>query len=241
MFSLAIVDAQTGTLVRTLTPGDALTRDLIGDGYRLQVTPLDGADFSASQVRGVVVTLDDAGGSQQQHSTFITPFRVALDENTGRGGALLKIEAVNGAGTTILGSAQTQALEIVNHEGWSSDVYTLQGTSLIADDGSSLADTGVRDADHRESSPTAGSDGLWNGHSGSGYLDMGSQVGDAAYFDVTVESAGTYQLDVRYAASGSATTSRPMAVRWTARLRACSASPVPATAAPAGRPGIMRR
>ena len=114
MFSLAIVDAQTGTLVRTLTPGDALTRDLIGDGYRLQVTPLDGADFSASQVRGVVVTLDDAGGSQQQHSTFITPFRVALDENTGRGGALLKIEAVNGAGTTILGSAQTQALEIVN-------------------------------------------------------------------------------------------------------------------------------
>ncbi|WP_353981913.1 carbohydrate-binding protein [Salinicola endophyticus] len=213
MFSLAIVDAQSGTLVRTLAPGDAVTRELIGDGYRLQVTPLDGADFSASQVRGVVVTLDDAGGNQQQHSTFITPYRVALDEDTGRGGALLKIEAVNGAGTTILGSAQTQALEIVNDEGWSSDVYTLQGTSLIADDGSSLADTGVRDADHRESSPAAGSDGLWNGHSGSGYLDMGSQVGDAAYFDVTVETAGIYQLDVRYAVSGSATTSRPMAVK----------------------------
>ena len=41
-------------------------------------------------------------------------------------------------------------------------------------------------------------DGLWNGYSGTGYLDMGGQSGDEATFDVTVAAAGDYTFVFRY-------------------------------------------
>jgi len=129
-----------------------------------------------------------------------------------RGLTHLMLAALDENGQLLTGSEQSVDIEIVNTEGWSGDVFTLQGESLMPDDGASAADTVIRDANNLETSVAAGDDGLWDGSSGAGYLDMGGQVGDAAYFEVDVETAGTYQLDVRYAESGASGASRPMAV-----------------------------
>nr|WP_242495824.1 carbohydrate-binding protein [Salinicola tamaricis] len=84
-------------------------------------------------------------------------------------------------------------------------VASIEGETMGHDDGNSPADTVVRDASHPESDPAAGSDGLWGDYSGSGYLDMGEQAGDAATFQVSVVQAGTYELVVRYANGASDT------------------------------------
>ncbi len=50
--------------------------------------------------------------------------------------------------------------------------------------------------------------GLRPGYEGTGYLDTGNDIGDAASFSLTAPGAGTYQLTVRYANGGA--TDRPM-------------------------------
>ena len=51
-------------------------------------------------------------------------------------------------------------------------------------------------------------DGLWDGFTGAGYMDMGGNSGDAVQFTVDAPSAGTYTLAFRYSNGG--TTARPM-------------------------------
>ncbi|MGM8933218.1 carbohydrate-binding protein [Salinicola halophyticus] len=212
MFTLSIIDAQTGDTVETLVQGAAITRDFIGDNYRLEVTPIDSSGFLASDVAGVALTLTDSAGAASEMVSTESPYRFTLASDLDRGLTNLMLDALDDNGQLLAGSEQSVDIEIVNAEGWSGDVFTLQGESLTPDDGTSAADTVIRSPSNPETSAAAGPDGLWNGSSGPGYLDMGGQVGDAAYFEVEVETAGTYQLDVRYAASGAAGASRPMAV-----------------------------
>ncbi|AMJ62924.1 carbohydrate-binding protein [Bosea sp. PAMC 26642] len=55
------------------------------------------------------------------------------------------------------------------------------------------------------------SDGLWDGFTGTGYLDMGAQIGDAASFKVTAPTAGTYTFTFRFSNGGGAPNGdRPM-------------------------------
>ncbi len=56
---------------------------------------------------------------------------------------------------------------------------------------------------------TYDSSGLWHNYTGTGYLDLGNDIGDAGRFQVTVDEAGIYQLTVRYALGATA---RPMNV-----------------------------
>ncbi|MCB5176049.1 carbohydrate-binding protein, partial [Microvirga lenta] len=59
----------------------------------------------------------------------------------------------------------------------------------------------------------ANSDGLWDGFTGAGYLDMGAQVGDAATFTVNAPEAGTYTFTFRYSNGGGGTNGdRPMSL-----------------------------
>lgn len=46
---------------------------------------------------------------------------------------------------------------------------------------------------------TYDANGLWAGYTGSGYLDMGDDIGDLARTTLTVPDAGTYQITLRYA------------------------------------------
>lgn len=55
-------------------------------------------------------------------------------------------------------------------------------------------------------------DGLWDGFTGSGYMDMGAQAGDAVEFAIDVPAAGLYTLTFRYANGGGANGPRPMAL-----------------------------
>ncbi|SHE86800.1 delta endotoxin [Modicisalibacter ilicicola DSM 19980] len=89
-------------------------------------------------------------------------------------------------------------------------LFEIQGEALTIDDTEPTPDTQVRDASNPETNPGAGADGLWDGYTGSGYLDMGSEAGDAASFEVTVEEAGTYTLSVRYANGSTTQADRPM-------------------------------
>lgn len=86
--------------------------------------------------------------------------------------------------------------------------FAIEGEALTIVDAD--GDTQVRDADNPETNTAAGPDGLWNGFSGSGYLDMGADAGDAAEFQVSVDEAGTYTLEVRYTNAGTNGADRPM-------------------------------
>ena len=55
--------------------------------------------------------------------------------------------------------------------------------------------------------------GLWDGATGTGYMDMGAQIGDAASFTVNAPSAGTYTFSFRYSNGGGAPNGdRPMSL-----------------------------
>ncbi|WJH38415.1 carbohydrate-binding protein (plasmid) [Aliirhizobium terrae] len=98
---------------------------------------------------------------------------------------------------------------------------TIEGETFTITDieanASTPADTVYRTPTNKEPNANAGnsgpgqtfdSNGLRPGYEGTGYLDMGGEVGDKAGFNVTVEQAGTYQLTIRYANGGA--TDRPM-------------------------------
>ena len=105
---------------------------------------------------------------------------------------------------------EATATEVVGFDGGGTPAFdfTIEGEALTIVDADN--DTQVRDADNLETNSAAGADGLWDGFSGTGYLDMGSDIGDAGAFDVVVDEAGTYTLTVRYANAGSNGADRPM-------------------------------
>ncbi|WP_306131742.1 carbohydrate-binding protein [Roseivivax marinus] len=57
--------------------------------------------------------------------------------------------------------------------------------------------------------PQRGPDNLWDNFEGDGYLDMGTNIGDAVQFEIDAPQAGTYTFTIRYGNGG--TTDRPMA------------------------------
>ncbi|GHC72866.1 carbohydrate-binding protein [Limoniibacter endophyticus] len=94
------------------------------------------------------------------------------------------------------------------------ETFTVSDVEATA---STPADTVPRTPENKEPNANTGNsgpgqifdaDGLRPGYEGSGYLDMGNDIGDQAGFNITVEEAGTYQLTVRYANGGDA--NRPM-------------------------------
>ncbi|MFD2437880.1 putative Ig domain-containing protein [Modicisalibacter luteus] len=54
-------------------------------------------------------------------------------------------------------------------------LFEIEGEALTIDDTEPTPDTVVRDADNPETNQGAGADGLWDGFSGTGYLDMGAK------------------------------------------------------------------
>jgi hypothetical protein len=97
---------------------------------------------------------------------------------------------------------------------------TIKETQLEARDGSiSIFDTTpgsnnaglTRPRDPLDPEPAGGArgpDGLWDGFTGAGYLDMGLNAGDAFAFDVNAPANGIYTLTFRHANTGN----RPMNV-----------------------------
>lgn len=68
--------------------------------------------------------------------------------------------------------------------------------------------TQVRDSTNPEPNGAGKIDGLWPGFNGTGYLDLGGDVGDA--FSFTVPEAGDYVLDFRFNQGSGFTPTRPM-------------------------------
>ncbi|ERL53218.1 carbohydrate-binding protein [Halomonas huangheensis] len=93
--------------------------------------------------------------------------------------------------------------------------FVIEGEALTIDDTDNIGDTldtQVRDPSNPETNTATGADGLWDGFTGTGYLDMGGDAGDAGSFEVSVDEAGTYSLTVRYANGDGAGAARPMNV-----------------------------
>ena len=92
--------------------------------------------------------------------------------------------------------------------------FTIEGEQLTIDDttGTTSQDglTVVNDLSNPEGVTPARPNGLWEGYSGTGYLNLGANVGDAAFFSVDVPEAGEYELAVRYGNGGNS--ERPMNV-----------------------------
>ena len=124
------------------------------------------------------------------------------------GDATVEIVVTDGAGNTATASA-TATIAPDEPEAFA---LTIQGESFGVTD--TVGTTGVsltqaRTPANPETVTPERPTGLWAGHTGDGYMDMGQDVGDAATFSVTVPSAGVYRLSFRYANGGTA--DRPMA------------------------------
>ncbi|TDX32379.1 putative Ig domain-containing protein [Modicisalibacter xianhensis] len=114
--------------------------------------------------------------------------------------------------TDAVGNEASATSEVTIGETTAPFLYEIEGEALTIDDIEPTPDTVVRDASNPETNTDAGADGLWDGYSGTGYLDMGGEAGDAAFFDVTVDEAGTYTLTVRYANADGSGADRPMSI-----------------------------
>ena len=72
--------------------------------------------------------------------------------------------------------------------------------------------TVVRDPSNPETVTAERPNGLWTNFTGTGYLDMGTQSGDAASFSILAPADGVYTLTFRYANGDGAGAARPMAL-----------------------------
>ncbi|MEO3386341.1 CBM35 domain-containing protein [Mesorhizobium sp. CAU 1741] len=89
---------------------------------------------------------------------------------------------------------------------------TIEGETFTPDDTTSAV---ARVPGTPEASIPAGGDtngdGLWDGFTGTGYLDMGGQVDDGASFDLDVPADGLYTISFRYSnGGGGGNGDRPM-------------------------------
>ncbi|WP_043361989.1 putative Ig domain-containing protein [Belnapia sp. F-4-1] len=94
---------------------------------------------------------------------------------------------------------------------------TIQAETFVISDntGTGAALTQKREVGNTGTGFTAPSrdvngDGLWDGITGSGYMDMGGNAGDAVSFGVTAPTAGTYTLSFRYSNGSNDSAARPM-------------------------------
>jgi len=94
---------------------------------------------------------------------------------------------------------------------------TIEGETFTTFDPEAVDDTVARTAANPEPQATAANSGpglefdasgLRPGYEGTGYMDMGNDIGDSASFTISAPDAGTYQLTVRYVNGGA--TDRPM-------------------------------
>ncbi|HWK63935.1 MAG TPA: carbohydrate-binding protein [Rhizobiaceae bacterium] len=116
---------------------------------------------------------------------------------------------------------------------------TIEGETFSATDSEATPDTVARTPANPEpqatptnSGPglTFDASGLRPGYEGTGYMDMGNDIGDKASFTIDAPEAGTYQLTIRYANGG--TTDRPMTLTvgsTTQTIAFASTAPVGAT------------
>ncbi|SFT22590.1 Carbohydrate binding module (family 6), partial [Alloyangia pacifica] len=160
-----------------------------------EVSTDGGGSFTPVFPSGDVVTLDLSAFSAETSLNLI--FRVT-----------------DGAGNT----AQTSASIAIGDapEAFSTTIQleNRDGSILILDDtGTGEGDpdsTQFRDASNIEGVTVDRPEGIWSNYTGTGYLDMGGQIGDAVQFDVTVPEAGTYTMSFRYANASTTMPDRPM-------------------------------
>lgn len=92
--------------------------------------------------------------------------------------------------------------------------FPIEAEQLTIDDttGTTAQDglTVVNDLSNPEGVSPSRPNGLWEGYTGTGYLNMGQDIGDAAFFAVDVPEAGAYELKARY--GNGSTAERPMRV-----------------------------
>ncbi|MEQ1941290.1 carbohydrate-binding protein [Mesorhizobium sp. VNQ89] len=118
---------------------------------------------------------------------------------------------------------------------------TIEGETFTTFDPEAVDDTVARTPTNPEPGATPATsgpglefdaNGLRPGHEGTGYMDMGNDIGDSASFTIDAPEAGTYQLTVRYANGGA--TDRPMTLSVggvTQTLAFASTAPAGSTAA----------
>lgn len=163
---------------------------------------ISGAD---DDIVSYAISLD--GGTTRSEVTPDADGDVTLDL-TGQSGSIDVMLIV----TDAVGN-EANVTESVTIDGVAPFDFVIEGEELVIDDpdnaGDSL-DTQVRDPSNPETNTATGADGLWDGFTGTGYLDMGGDVGDAGSFEVSVDEAGTYQLTVRYTNGDGAGADRPM-------------------------------
>ncbi|MCA0940154.1 carbohydrate-binding protein, partial [Salipiger pacificus] len=161
----------------------------------IEVSTDGGASFQTVTPVGDTVTLDLSAFAAETSLTVI--FRVTDDaENTAETSAAITIgDAPEAFSTTI---------QLENRDG---SIIILDDTGTGEGD---VASTQFRDASNIEGVTADRPEGIWSGYTGTGYLDMGSDIGDAVQFDVTVPEAGTYTMSFRYANASPTMPSRPM-------------------------------
>jgi hypothetical protein len=173
----------------------------------------DAAVFAISGVDADVETVEiTVNGGPRQSVTPDGAGRITLDlGGLAPGAVVVTVIVTDGAGNeAAAGVTATLAPEVLEPF-----ALTIQAEAFtILDLTGTTPETGltvVRDAANPEPvTPERGPDGLWDDFTGTGYLDMGSNVGDAAAFSFEAPADGVYTLTFRYANGGGDGAARPM-------------------------------
>ncbi|NDV48556.1 carbohydrate-binding protein, partial [Salipiger sp. PrR003] len=161
----------------------------------IEVSTDGGASFQTVVPVGDIVTLDLSAFAAETALTVI--FRVT-DE------AANTAEATTAIAIGDAPEAFSTTIQLENRDG---SILILDDTGAGEGD---PASTQFRDADNLEGVTVDRPEGIWSGYTGTGYLDMGGDIGDAVQFDVDVPEAGTYTMSFRYANGSTTSPSRPM-------------------------------
>ncbi|MBE9638466.1 carbohydrate-binding protein [Salipiger mangrovisoli] len=215
---IEITEAGTGPIPEPDTTADE-GGDLAASPEAATIDPaaLGSVDFSLAGVDADITLFEvstDGGGS----FTTVVPsgdiVTIDLSAFAAETSVNLILRVTDGAGNTAQASASiaigdapeafSTTLQLENRDG-SITILDTTGTG----EGDPLS-TQFRDASNTEGQTADRPDGLWTGYTGTGYLDMGGNIGDAVQFDVTVPEAGTYTMSFRYANGSPTMPDRPM-------------------------------
>jgi len=181
-------------VIDTFSPGD----DLTAVEFLLEGVDEDIVQFEVSNENGEIYTVVNA--VDQGNGAYIVTADLSGDSTGGL--AEVSVRVTDNAGNEKIVESQVTISDEVQPFSYELQLETRNGDVTIIDttgEGEGDPDsTQVRDDDNPESIADGRPEGLWIGHTGDGYLDMGGDIGDAFSFDVDAPAAGLYTFTFRY-------------------------------------------
>ncbi|QJF50330.1 carbohydrate-binding protein [Roseobacter ponti] len=214
---IEITGAGTGPIVTDTTADEGDDLAATGPVDAVEAVDADAVDFTLAGVDDDIILVEASVNGGGFAEVIPVADIVTLDlSGAGEGEVTVTFRVSDEAGNTAeTGASVTIGEVVVAPFDLTIQLEARDDTVTIIDDTGTgegdPASTQVRDSLNPEANSNGGKvDGLWPGFNGTGYLDMGTDVGDAYSFEVDVPEAGEYVFDFRFNQGSGTTPTRPM-------------------------------